>query len=365
MKNEVSSIELKHLVAELKTELVGARIDKIYQPSKTVFLFSIRKPGEKKLLRIDLPKYLYLTNAKEEVPARLPGFCAFLRKYLEGKIFANIEQVGAERIVRMDLGQNDGALILFIELFSKGNLIVCEGDKNIIGSLEQAVYKDRVVKPGAFYELPERKPYSDLGLTEFSEKISAGKDNVSTTLAVEMGLGGLFAGEICLLSGVDPKSKANKDQIEKLFVALQNILTIKAAPLLVVKDAKPEEVIVFPMRTYEKFQLAPLKSISEGLDKMFMVAVQKTTPVKDKQLRKTQTIVAMQEKNAYELEEKSEQQQKTGEFIYETYQQVKTILDDLQVLMKHHSLQDIQLKLKGHKIVKDVNPKEGTVTLEF
>ena len=66
MKNEVSSLELKHLVAELA--LTSCWIDKIYQPDAKTFLFAIRKPGEeKKFLRIELPKYLYLTNNPQKV----------------------------------------------------------------------------------------------------------------------------------------------------------------------------------------------------------------------------------------------------------------------------------------------------------
>lgn len=368
MKNEVSSIELAYLVAELKKELVGARIEKIYQPKPTVFLFAFKKPGEvKRLLRIELPKYLYITVAKEEVPAKIPGFCGFLRKYIEGRTIIDVQQMGIERIVRMDLGSKDGTLLMFIELFGKGNIVIAEDDKNILGALEHAVFKERVVKPGAFYELPERQSYEKISLTMLGEILEKGKENISTTLAVDLGLGGLFANELCMLAGVDPKAtEADKAQVEKLLVALQNILKHKPSPILAVKDDKPEEVIVFPMRMFEKYQVAPLKSISEGLDKIFLAAIQKQVkPTKDKQFKKVQTIVAIQEKNVNQLEKKSDQEQKTGEFIYENYQQVNSILLELQQLMKHHSLQEIQEKLKGHKIVKEINPKDGTVTLEF
>ena len=212
-----------------------------------------------------------------------------------------------------------------------------------------------------------RISYDNIDLQEFSKLISSSKENVSSALAVELGLGGLFANELCLLSGVDSKQTATSEsQVEKLYVALQNVLKQKSSPILVVKDNKPTEVIVFPMRTFEKFQLAPLKSISKGIDKIFLDTIQQTAkPVKDKQLKKVETIVAMQEKNAVQLEQKSEKEQEIGEFIYENYQNVKEVLEELQILMKHHSLQEIQKKLKGHKTVKEVNPKDGTVILEF
>jgi predicted ribosome quality control (RQC) complex YloA/Tae2 family protein len=369
MKNEVSSLELKHLCVELNTALAGARIEKIYQPGPKTFVFSLRKTGDdKRLLRIDLPKFLYLTAAKEDMPARLTGFCGFLRKHVEGMVITGVAQAGSERIVRIAMATKEEERIVYLELFGKGNFIVCEEDNAILGCLEHAVFKDRVVKPGAFYELPQRElTLENLTLEKLEEIFDKAKENVSTALAVDVGIGGLIANEACLLSGVNPQAKkATGAEIEKLLVALQTLAKRKAQPVLVMRKGIPDEVVLFPMRAFEKDESVPLKSISEGLDKIFLHAAQQPrAPPKDKQLEKLRTIVSMQEQNAAKLETKADVEQKIGEFIYENYQQVKAILDELQLQMKHHSLQEIQQKVKGHKIVKEVDPKEGTVVLEF
>jgi predicted ribosome quality control (RQC) complex YloA/Tae2 family protein len=369
MKNEVSSLELKHLAAELDAFLTGSRIDKVYQPGARTFLFVIRKTGEeKRLLRIELPKYLYLSSYKEEMPERLTGFCGFLRKYVEGKAITAIAQVGMERILRIDTSTKEESLTLYLELFGKGNFIVCEKDSTILGCLEPAVYKDRVIKPGASYEVPQRDfELEKLTLAQFTDLLEESKqENVSTALAVDLGIGGLFANELCLLAGVVPGKDASAAEIEKLYVALQTLLKRKPSPTLVLKNGKPEEVVLFPMRSFEHFPAEPLKSISPGLDKLFALHAQsQPLPKKDKQTDKLRTIITMQEQNATKLEAQSDEEQKKGEFIYERYQDVKKILEELQLQMKHHSLQELQEKLKGHKTVKEIKAKDGTVVLEF
>jgi len=367
MKNEVSSLELRHLVVELQA-LVGTRIDKVYQPGPRTFLFSIRKTGEeKRLVRIELPKYLYFTALKEEMPDKLSGFCGLLRKYVEGKAITAVEQVGMERIVKISLSTREESLSMYLEFYGKGNFIVCEADNNIIGCLEPIVFKDRVVKPGAFYEVPERSSPERLELETFTTLLEESKqENVSTALAVDLGIGGLIANELCALAGIAPGKQASVAEIEKLYVAWQTILKRKPAPVLVIKNEKPDEALPFLMKQFETAKTVSLKSISEGLDKLFLAHhEQKPKPTKDKQTAKLVTIITMQEQNANKLETQAAEEQKKGEFIYENYQEVKAILDELQVQMKHHSLQELQEKFKGHKNVKEIRPKDGAVVLEF
>ncbi len=364
MRKEVSSLELRHLVSELQS-IVGSRIDKIYQPDPKTFVFALRKTGEKKLLRIEIPKFFYLTSHKEEMPDKLTGFCGFLRKYIEGLEVISLSQVSSERVVKFELASKEEQFQLFIEFFSKGNMIISDADGTILNCLEPMVSKDRLVKPGVAYELPERPSVFTLTFDTFSKLLDG--ENISTALATQLGLGGLLAQELCALAGVSPNAKqATADEAKKLFVAWQNLLTHKLTPLLVLNKEVPEDVLAFPMRMFEKSTVVPLKSLSEGIDRLFTAAfVAKPAPVKDSPATKLVKIISMQESNAVRLEKDADAEQKKGEFIYENYQTVKTLLDELQSQMKHHSLQEIQEKLKGHKVVKEINPKEGTVTVEF
>ena len=362
MKNEVSSLELKHLVSELA--LASCWIDKIYQPNAKTFLFAIRKPGEeKKFLRIELPKYLYLTNNREEMPDKITGFCGFLRKYIESTRVTACEQVNSERIIKLICESKDAKYIMYIEFFSKGNIIVCEPDNTILHCLETLIFKERIIKPGAAYTLPERSNVFTLDFDTFKTQLVG--ENISTALATNLGIGGLFAHEVCALAGVTPTlTETNSDHQEKLYLAWQTLLKRKLAPLIVLHNDKPEEVLPFELKSTTGKITKPITSLSHGLDLFFSSHYGEHTAVAQKP-NKTALIIAMQEQNATRLEADGLVVQKQGEYIYENYQEIKKILDELQTAMKSHSLQEIQEKIKGHKHIKEIDPKTGMVTVEF
>ncbi len=359
MKKEVSSLELRFLVQELQL-LVGCRIDKIYQPAPKTFVLALRKAGEdKRFLRIELPKFLYLTSRKEEMPGKLTGFCGYLRKYLEGLAITGVEQLSSERVVKFSLASKEESFSVFLEFFAKGNMIICDGEGTIVNCLEPVVFKERIVKPGVAYELPERANAFTLTFDQFKQLQG---ENISTAIATGLGMGGLVAHELCALAGVAPAAKITPDAVEKLFVAWQTLLKRKAVPLLVLKDEIPDEVLPFAMKQFEKTTTTPLHSLSEGLDKLFVAPV---AAKKETRADKVKTIIAMQEQSANKFEAVAAEEQKRGEFMYEHYQDVKQILDELVLQMKHHSLQELQVTFKGHKHVKEIDPKTGNVTVEF
>ena len=92
---------LSAVVAELSPVLIGARVDKIQQPSRDTVLLTFR--GREKLLlsaNVNRPR-LHLTQAAFDNPAQPPMFCMLLRKHLSGGRLAAIVQPPAERAVEL------------------------------------------------------------------------------------------------------------------------------------------------------------------------------------------------------------------------------------------------------------------------
>lgn len=358
MKNEVSSLELTHLVAELS--LASCWIEKIYQPDAKTFVLAIRKPGEeKKLIRIELPKFLYFTNNKEEMPEKLSGFCGYLRKYIEGTRVTTFEQVGSERVVKLVCESKESKFNVYLEFFGKGNFVICEPDDTILHCLETVLFKERMVKPGITYSLPDRPNAFTITPKQFAEAVTG--DNISMALATNLGIGGLFAQEVCALAGVTPTAKTvTSDQTEKLFVVWNTLLKRKTQPIFVDES----EVLPFALKHHPGTTNKPLPSLSHGLDLLFAKDYGTKTAIAPKP-NKLALVIDMQEKNAVRLETEAVDVQKQGEYFYEHYQDVKKILDELQTAMKTHSLQELQEKTKGHKHIKEIDPKTGMVTVEF
>ncbi len=101
-KPELSAIELKAIVTELQI-LVGARINQIFQ-IKNEFFIQLHKK-EKFLLRIEPGKLIYLTKHKPEMEEP-SSFCMQLRKHLNGQTILAVEQINAQRIVKISFKQH-------------------------------------------------------------------------------------------------------------------------------------------------------------------------------------------------------------------------------------------------------------------
>ncbi len=98
MKKELSTIEIKFLVDELKKEIEKSRIDRIYQIDNKDFIIQIHQQNKGKILLRITQKFIWLTKEKPEMPESISGFCSFLRKYLEGMIIEEVKQYNSERI---------------------------------------------------------------------------------------------------------------------------------------------------------------------------------------------------------------------------------------------------------------------------
>jgi predicted ribosome quality control (RQC) complex YloA/Tae2 family protein len=204
----LSSIEVHHMVSELK-QLEGSRVDNIYQKGKEEFLFQLFKSNEgKKLLKAVVGKSLFLTSFKEEMGSS-SGFCMMLRKYLEGSFLEAIEQVEPERIAKLIFSIKEKKFHLYIELFGKGNVMLCTEDQIIIDAIHHLEFKDRTVGPKATYKHPTQQ-YNVFSLDkEFlaSALASSDRDSLVKCLAIDLGMGGLYSEEACLHAKLDKSAK--------------------------------------------------------------------------------------------------------------------------------------------------------------
>jgi len=201
MKKSLSGIELRIILKELDF-LLDARADKVYLPEKKSLLIQFHVPGKGKSLLKFIPGFLYLTKKKESMPEKPFNFCALLRKRLDGARLRSIEQSGSERVITLMFDGKQGVYRLVLELFGTGNIILCDEKGMIIAATESQEWKDRSIKPKEKYLLPPSEfNMFEIGFEEF--KGLFGSNNASKTLAIQLGLGGIYADEICAIAKVD------------------------------------------------------------------------------------------------------------------------------------------------------------------
>ncbi|MCL2567891.1 MAG: NFACT family protein [Oscillospiraceae bacterium] len=161
----LDAIYLSALLAELRPELVGSRVDKVQQPQKDKILLTFRA-GKLLLAAGSGSARLHLTEQIFENPQNPPMFCMLLRKHLTSAKLAALEQPPMERIVRLvfdtynELGEPSRKSLL-LELLGKNcNLILLDQDDIILDALrrvDEDMSRTRRILPGLRYHPPEFK----------------------------------------------------------------------------------------------------------------------------------------------------------------------------------------------------------------
>lgn len=367
MKSQISSLELFYLVRELQ-QLVDGKVDKIYHPSRDELIFTIHTPGTgKKILRILAGKCMYLTEFRE--PAEEPtNFCVFLRKHLSNARIREINQLQPERIVQIVFEKKEGKKTLVVELFGRGNVILLDDNNSILSAIDYHKFKDRTIRPKELYTYPKKEiNFFSLNGNAFKQALKkTEKDSVATFLAVDIGIGGIFSEEACHIASVD-KSKSPKEISEKqaslLFDALNVLKDSRAEPNIIRVKGKIVDALPIRLNIYKNEGTEFPGSFSAAIDIGFSEEI-KVSP-KEREMRRLERIIGAQEEKIKELELSEQQSREKAESIFQNYRMVDGILKELRAIEKKHSWHEIKDRLKGHRLIKEVDVKEKRVVIEL
>lgn len=195
------------IVAELKSNILGGKIEKIYQPEKEQLFFFIHAKGKKHMLFISSRSNhsaFYLTDEKPLNPPDPGSFCMLLRKHIQSGKISEIKQRGTERIVDFyietvtDMGFNT-LKKLTVEIMGKhSNIILIDNNSNkIIDSIKRVpleVNRYRQIFPGNIYIDP---PSQDkVALTYDNLESSNNIEDSKTLMNTYQGISPQLADEI-------------------------------------------------------------------------------------------------------------------------------------------------------------------------
>jgi len=147
MKKELSALDIHHLGAEMK-DLVGGRVDKIFYSGDSLAVQVYVTGKGNKFLTFLLPGIMYISEEKGKFPAA-DKLTMALRKYLSGARVREARQVGFERIVELVFEGKEGVYVLIIELFGKGNFILCKDDYTIVVAQKYKKFSQRTIRGGS------------------------------------------------------------------------------------------------------------------------------------------------------------------------------------------------------------------------
>ena len=155
------------VLEEIREKCIGARIDKIHQPSRDTLIILLKsRESREKLIFVANPTSprLHLTTASPENPAEPPMFCMLLRKHLLGAKLNSITQPPMERAATFTFDCTDemGYPVqkkLVAELMGRTcNLYLLSPEGRIIDCLRRIGLDEsakRAALPGLMYQEPE------------------------------------------------------------------------------------------------------------------------------------------------------------------------------------------------------------------
>ncbi len=177
----LDGIFLHHIKNEIEKFAVGARIEKLHQPSKDELVLSLRsRMGAKKLLlscRADSAR-IHFTEYPPQNPEKPPMLCMLFRKHLTGARITSVVQNGLERILLInteslnELGDRTGFTIAVEIMGRYSNIILLDSQGKIVDAfkrIDESKSQVRCILPGLMYEAPPAQDKLNILEDDFTE----------------------------------------------------------------------------------------------------------------------------------------------------------------------------------------------------
>lgn len=277
------------LAAELETQLSGAKIDKIFEPTRDEVVLNLRlRTGAQRLLlsaRSGSARAC-VTSESFENPQTPPSFCMLLRKHFTGGRLLAVRTVSDERILFFDFACTNemGDQVentLAAELMGRySNLVLIQNGK-ILDALKRVDFADSEIRqllPGLTYTLPPKPsklsflhaPIKEL-LAAVREKPYGVADALSRTA---MGVGPVVCREAAFRAFGAEEPRADMLTDEQAHALQDELLAIRALHsrggepnTVVTPDGKPTEFSFLPLLQYgAEMTVEPYDSYSALLE---------------------------------------------------------------------------------------------------
>lgn len=231
-------IVTRAIVTELQN-IIGSKIDKIYEPDKNTIILSLYLQGSHYSLNICIDARncrINLTNYSKINPLVAPNFCMLLRKHLSGGRISNISMLGLERLVQIEIETiNEFNEIepktLIIELMGKHSNIILVNQNNIIIDAMRRTDTNknsyRNILPSHVYTLPNSDKLDFTALRNFDEFYSKiANRNIELSKAISNTFTGFSLSfvESAIQACGNLTINSSKEELNKLYTYICNIL---------------------------------------------------------------------------------------------------------------------------------------------
>lgn len=326
-------ITMAALTKELQVKLQNGYIQKIAQPESDELLLTIKNNRENFKLHISASASLpliHLTQKQKQSPLTAPNFCMLLRKHLSGGHILEIEQIGLERVIKIDIENRNelGDTVyksLMVEIMGKhSNIILIDNNNCIIDSIKHIngmVSSVREVLPGRTYFIPntlhKEDPYS-LTIETWNNVICQKPVSIAKALYTSLtGFSAAMAQELAFRCGFDGDVSIQTLNGNEKSVLLNQFCDLMSqiekgnfSPCIAAYKGEPVAFSPFKITRYDESDIRYFDSISQVVE-TFYSEKEILTRIRQKSSDLRKSVTTMLERNYKKREIQRKQLQDT------------------------------------------------------
>jgi predicted ribosome quality control (RQC) complex YloA/Tae2 family protein len=230
---ELSGIELRYLVNEIKSKINHAYyVSSINAVTKPSFLFKMHHPKDPDIMLMVSTKGIWITRLKFE-SFEENKMINILKAELERAKIESIEQIGSERIITVKFRHLDEKVrYMVVEFFGDGNIVLCDGNMQIMGILKPIEVRHRMLKIGFRYAPPPPRGIDVYDIT-LEQLRAMREDKQSDSLDVVKWIGRKisipkkYVEEIAIRAGISSLTvgQLSEEDMERLYVIIKEIIS--------------------------------------------------------------------------------------------------------------------------------------------
>jgi predicted ribosome quality control (RQC) complex YloA/Tae2 family protein len=263
---ELSSIELRYLVNEIRNRVIDASseyyVSSINAITKNSLFLRLHHPMQEDVMIVLSTRGIWITRLKFKPVEEDNSIENIAQKELERAKLELIEQVGSERIISLKFRHPDGKIRIVIgEFFGAGNLIICNESMQIIGILNPIRVRHRTLSVGLRYAYPPTRGVDVFNITleqMLSLRDIAENLDVLRWIGRNISMPKKLVEEVINRAGIKVRKNAGElsdDEVTKIYSTVKEIVNDvsisgkKHEPIVVLINDKPQEAL--PIITQE------------------------------------------------------------------------------------------------------------------
>ena len=261
------------------------------------------------------------------------------------------------------LFRSDNRIVLIVEFFGEGNLLLCNYNKKILALLHSIDVKHRQLRVGVDYNPP---PGDSIDVINFRKdefkKILNSSTTIGKTIGRGLGLPKKYVEEIIRLSSIDrqkPSNQLSDDEIESLCdiinTTISNVIEGNHDPTII-NDGEISEV--FPIRfSDDNTKAKKVSSFNDGLDVIFSEQILQKgkslySDTAEKKIKELENTLDEQKKAISIVLEKSKQIANIANLFFTMQSEGKSDIKDPTIIEVLHDKNSELIKEKGISILK-------------